>query len=98
MTLSLFLFWAVVVSLLTLMAAFYAKRYQRSDALVVLFVVLILFANLTASKIIEFDLGFTKVFAPAAVLIFAVTFLLTYIVNEKFGRAETHRMIFLAFC
>ena len=98
MTLSLFLFWAVIVSLLTSAGAFYANRYQRSDALVVLYVTLILFANIAASKIVQFDLGFTKIFAPAAVLIFAVTFLLTDIVNEKFGRAETQRMIFIAFC
>ncbi|HYV33476.1 MAG TPA: queuosine precursor transporter [Candidatus Limnocylindria bacterium] len=98
MTLSLFVFWAIVVSLLTTVAAFYAKRYHRSDALIVLYVTLILFANITASKIIMFDLGFTPIFAPAAVLIFAVTFLLTDIVNEKFGRAETQRMIFIAFC
>src|SRR5438477_11126652 len=98
MTLSLFVFWAVVVSLLTTVAAFYARKYERSDALIVLYVVLILFANLTASKIISFDLGFKQIFAPAAVLIFAVTFLLTDIVNEKFGRKETQRMILLAFC
>ncbi len=98
MTLSLFVFWAVMVSLLTSAAAFYAKRYGRSEALVALYVVLILFANIIASKIIRFDLGFTQIFAPAAVLIFAVTFLLTDIVNERFGRAETQRMIFIAFC
>ncbi len=97
MTLSLFVFWGVLISLLTSVAAFYARRYERSDALIVLYVVLILFANLTASKIVSFDLGFTQIFAPAAVLIFAVTFLLTDIVNEKFGRKETQRMIFIAF-
>src|SRR6185369_6181540 len=98
MTLSLFVFWVVIVSLLTSAAAFYAKRYQRSEALVALFVTLILFANIAASKVIMFDLGFTQIFAPAAVLIFAVTFLLTDIVNEKFGRVETQRMILIAFC
>src|SRR5262249_43583655 len=46
---------------------------------------------------VNFDLGFISFFAPAATLIFAVTFLLTDIVNEKFGRAETQRMIWIAF-
>ncbi len=98
MTLLLFLLWVVVISLLTSAAAYYAKRVQKSDALIVLYVVLVLFANLTASKTIEFNLGFAKIFAPAAVIIFAITFLLTDIVNEKFGRSETQRMIVLAVC
>lgn len=50
-----------------------------------------------ASKIAEYDLGFTSVTAPAAVLIFAVTFLITDIVNEKFGRRAVHYMIFITF-
>ncbi|MEK9135227.1 MAG: VUT family protein, partial [Patescibacteria group bacterium] len=32
-----------------------------------------------------------------ATLIFSVTFLLTDIVNEKFGRKETQKMILIAF-
>lgn len=44
-----------------------------------------------------FDLGLFKVTAPAAVLVFAVTFLITDIVNEKFGRQEVHRMILVTF-
>lgn len=99
MTLSLLLLWAAVISLLTTVAAFYAKRFGRPDALVALFVSLILFANIAASKTIQFDVGFTKIFAPATVIIFAVTFLISGIVNERFGRKEVQRMILIAvFC
>jgi len=99
MTLLLFVLWAVVISLLTTVAAFYVKRFQKPDALVALFVSLILFANIAASKTIQFDLGFTKIFAPATVVIFAVTFLIAGIVNERFGRKEVQRMILIAvFC
>jgi queuosine precursor transporter len=96
MTLSLFLVWVVLISLLTIAASYYAKRYNKSDALTALFVTLVVFANITASKTISFNLGFTQIFAPAAVIIFAVTFLLTDIVNEKFGRHETQKMIAIA--
>lgn len=90
------MFWAVLVSVFTLGGAYYAGKYNRSDALIALYVTLILIANVAAGKTVSFDLGFTTIFAPAAVVIFAVTFLLTDIVNEKFGRAETQRMILIA--
>jgi uncharacterized integral membrane protein (TIGR00697 family) len=96
MTLFLVLFWIVVVSLFAVLAAYYTKKSSRPDAVTALYVTLVIFANFTASKAVAFDLGFTTVFAPAAVLIFAVTFLLLDIVNEKFGRAETQRMIVIA--
>jgi len=54
-------------------------------------------SQILAAKIAQFDFFFFKVSAPAAVIIFAVTFLITDIVNEKFGRAATHRMIFVTF-
>jgi uncharacterized integral membrane protein (TIGR00697 family) len=62
-----------------------------------LYVIFIALSQILAVKIATFDLGITEITAPAAVLIFAVTFLITDIVNEKFGRKETHRMIFIAF-
>ena len=54
-------------------------------------------AQVLAAKVAVFDLGFTKFFGPAGVIVFSVTFLLTDIVNEKFGRKETQKMIFIAF-
>jgi len=87
----------VIVSLFTLFGAWYAKRYNTPDALIGLYVLFVTLSQIMAAKIAEFDLGFATVTAPAAVLIFAVTFLLTDIVNEKFGRKETHKMILIAF-
>ena len=89
--------WISVISLFAVAGAWYAKRFNRYDALLALFVSLVLISNLVASKILEFDFGFVTLFAPGAALIFSVTFLLTDIVNEKFGRKETVRMIVLAF-
>ena len=97
MTLITILIWVVVISFTTIFGSWYAKKYNRSDALIALYVGFVLFSNIAAVKIASYDLGFSTFFAPAAALIFPVTFLLTDIVNEKFGRAETHRMILLAF-
>src|SRR4051812_7691759 len=93
MSLGLTLFWIVIVSGFCVLGAWYARRYERPDALIALYVTLGIFANIAASKTIAFNFGFSTLFAPAAVLIFSVTFLLTDIVNERFGRKETQRMI-----
>ncbi len=62
-----------------------------------LYVTFILVAQILAAKISVFDLGFQKFFGPSGVLVFSITYLLTDIVNEKFGRKETHKMIAIAF-
>lgn len=87
----------VLISLFTLFGAWYARRFNKPDGLIGLYVLFIALSQILAAKIAVFDLGFTTVTAPAAVLIFAVTFLITDIVNEKFGRRETHKMIFITF-
>jgi uncharacterized PurR-regulated membrane protein YhhQ (DUF165 family) len=83
------LFWIVLISAFTLMGSWYVRRYQRSDALIGLYVAFGIFANIAATKTVSFDLGVAEFYAPAVVLIFSVTFLLTDIVNERFGLAET---------
>ncbi len=97
MTIGLILLWIGVISLIGVGAAYYARITDRADAIVALYVTLVITSNLVASKIVGFDLGFTTLFAPGATLLFSVTFLLTDIVSEKFGRAATQRMIFIAF-
>ena len=89
--------WAVLVTAVTLFGSLYVRRFDRPDALIGLYVAFVIFSNIAAVKISSYNLGFTQVYAPAAVLIFAVTFLMTDIVNERFGRAETQRMILIAF-
>lgn len=96
MTLPLTIFWIAIISAFTIFGAYYARRFNRPDALIGLYVTMIIFSNIVASKAIEFDFGFTTLFAPGATLIFSVTFLLTDIVNERFGRRETLRMIAIA--
>jgi uncharacterized integral membrane protein (TIGR00697 family) len=89
--------WIIAITAFTVFGSWYARRYQKPDALIGLFVAFVLFSNISAAKIAEFNLGFGTFFAPAAVIIFAVTFLMTDIVNERFGRRETHKMILIAF-
>lgn len=89
--------WILAISAITLIGAEYARRFDSSTLLVALFTTFILLSEIIAVKLAKFELLGYPIFAPAAVLIFSVTFLLTDIVNEKFGRMETHKMIFITF-
>lgn len=85
--------WIIGITAFTLFGAWYVRKYERPDALIGLYVAFILVSNFTAQKIATFDLGFASFNSSAAVLIFSVTFLMTDIINERFGRKETQRMI-----
>lgn len=91
------LLWIIAITTFSLFGSWYARRYDKVDALVGLYVAFVLTSNIIAYKIAEFDLGFIKFYSDTATLVFAVTFLLTDIVNEKFGRKETQKMIFITF-
>lgn len=91
------LLWIVGVTSVTLLGSFYVRRFGRSDLLIALYVTFVLTAQMLATKIASFDLGFAHFSGPAGVVVFAVTFLLLDIVNERFGRKEAQRMIVFAF-
>ena len=89
--------WIVGITSFTFFGAWYARKYNKADALIALYVIFVALSQIIAAKIAKFDLGITIVTAPAAVLIYSVTYLFTDIVNERFGRMEVHKMIFIAF-
>jgi uncharacterized integral membrane protein (TIGR00697 family) len=87
----------VGITSFTLLGAWYARRFERPDALIGLYVVFVALSQIVAAKVAKYDLGFVTVTAPAAVLIYSVTYLFTDIVNERFGQREVHKMILIAF-
>jgi uncharacterized integral membrane protein (TIGR00697 family) len=97
MDLPILIIWAIAVSAITLGGSLYVRKYQKPDLLIALYVTFVVVAQVLAVKISEFNLGFAVFYVPSGVIVFSITYLLTDIVNEKFGRKETHRMIFLAF-
>jgi len=89
--------WIAAISLFTVAGAYYARRFESPDALIALYVAFVILSQIMATKIAVFDVGFAQLFAPAAVLVYSVTYLFTDIVNERFGRRAVHRMIFICF-
>ena len=97
MELLLILVWIIAITSFSILGSLYVRKYNKPDALIGLYVAFVTISNIVAYKIAVFDLGIITFFATSATLIFSVTFLLTDIVNEKFGRSETQKMIFIAF-
>lgn len=97
MTFGLVIIWAMGVTSFTLLGSLYARRFERPDLLIGLYVAFVLTAQILATKMAVFQLGVGSFTGPAGVLVFSVTFLLTDIVNERFGRRVTQRMILIAF-
>ena len=97
MSLTLLIFWIIGITSFTLLGSWYARKYNKSDLLIGLYLTFVLVAQGLAAKISAFDLGFNTFFGPSGVLVFSITYLLTDIVNEKFGRKETQKMILIAF-
>ncbi len=97
MQLYFIILWMAIISAVSFVGSYYVRKYNRPDAIIGLFVAFVLLSNIVAYKIAEFNLSIVTFYATAASIIFPVTFLLTDIVNEKFGRKETQKMIFIAF-
>lgn len=95
MNLGTLIIWIIGVTSFTLLGSWYAKKFNKSDLLLGLYVAFILVAQILAAKISAFNLGFKTFYGPSGVLVFSVTYLLTDIVNEKFGRKETQKMILI---
>ncbi|MGQ9469262.1 MAG: queuosine precursor transporter [Nitrososphaerales archaeon] len=89
--------WLLSLFIATFVSSYYVRVKRKPDAIIATYVVYLTMSQIIAAKIAVFDFGLLSFTVPAAVLIFPFTFQLTDMVNEYFGRMETHRMIFIAF-
>lgn len=62
-----------------------------------LFIAALVVCNLIANKFIEIDLGFKKFIISAGVLPYPVTFLITDLLSEIYGRKRTNRVVISGF-
>jgi len=85
-------FWILTTLFLAAASAYLGRRWGAAAPMAV-FATLTVIANVTAGKIVSFW-GWA---APAAVIIYAATFLLTDIIAEVWGREEATRAVWLGF-
>lgn len=97
MTIGVLIIWITGVTAFSLLGSWYARKFKRADLLIGLYVTFINVAQILAVKISAFHLGSQTFFGPSGLIVFAVTFLITDIVNEKFGPREARKMILIGF-
>lgn len=79
------------------------RAYQRSTAdlifliLAALFIASLITCNLIANKFVEVDLGFKTFVLSAGVLPYPLTFLITDLLSEIFGKKETQKVVIAGF-
>lgn len=62
-----------------------------------LFVTSLVVANVVTGKILSLDAGFFNFIVPGAFLLYAVTFLMTDLMNELYGRKEAQTLVKVGF-
>ncbi len=93
------LYWIVSLTLVTCASAYIVKNYREIGfaALTAFYTVYLCASQILASRIINFDLGFYRFYAPAAVFIYPFIAQAIDMINEVYGRKSTHLAIAIAF-
>ena len=78
-----------------------SKKKQQADILYLtlagLFIAALVACNLIANKFVTVDLGFKTFIISAGVLPYPITFLITDILSEIYGRRKTSRVVIVGF-
>jgi len=69
----------------------------RKMLITALFVTSLVVANVVTGKILSLDAGFFNFIVPGAFLLYAVTFLMTDLMNELYGRKEAQTLVKVGF-
>jgi len=92
-------YWFVSLTIVTYASAYIVKRFKEYGfaALTAFYTIYLGASQILASRIIEFDLGFYKFYAPAAVFIYPFIAQAIDMINEVYGRKSAHLAIIIAF-
>ncbi|RLE63592.1 MAG: VUT family protein [Thermoprotei archaeon] len=92
-------YWFVSLTIVTHASAYIVKRFKEYGfaALTAFYTIYLGASQILASRIIEFDLGFYKFYAPAAVFIYPFIAQAIDMINEVYGRKSAHLAIIIAF-
>jgi len=88
-----FLMWILFILSFCLVSSVIARRQGRPDFLIATYAALVVLANITAVKQVEIF----GLFAPAAVITYSVTFLLTDMLTEHYSKRDAHRAVWAGF-
>ena len=93
------IYWIVSLTIVTYASAFIVKRFPEHGfaALVAFYTIYLGASQILAVRIVEFDLGFHRFYAPASVFIFPFVAQAIDMINEVYGRNKAHLAIIIAF-
>ncbi len=94
-----FLYLVVSLTIVTYASAYIVKRFREHGfaALTAFYTIYLGASQVLATRIIDFDLGFYSLYAPAAVFVYPFIAQVVDMINEVYGRKMTHLAIFIAF-
>ena len=92
-------YWVMSLTTVTYASAFIVKRFKEYGfaALTSFYTIYLGASQILASRAINFDLGFYRFYAPAAVFIYPFVAQAIDMINEVYGRKKTHLAIMIAF-
>ena len=92
------LYWIISLTFVTWMSAWVVKRFRDYGFAVLtgFYVVYLAASQVLASRIVVFDLGFYKFFAPSAVFIYPFIAQVIDMINETYGRKHAQGAILIA--
>lgn len=92
------LYWIISLTFVTWMSAWVVKRFRDYGFAVLtgFYVVYLAASQVLASRIVVFDLGFYKFFAPSAVFIYPFIAQVIDMINETYGRRHAQGAILIA--
>jgi uncharacterized integral membrane protein (TIGR00697 family) len=93
------IYWIISLTIVTYASAFIVKRFPEYGfaALVAFYTIYLGASQIMAIRIVEFDLGFHRFYAPASVFIFPFVAQAIDMINEVYGRSKAHLAIIIAF-
>lgn len=93
------IYWIVSLTIVTYASASIVKRFPEHGfaALVAFYTIYLGASQIMAIRIVEFNLGFHRFFAPASVFIYPFVAQAIDMINEAYGRRKAHLAIIIAF-
>ena len=93
------IYWIVSLTIVTYASASIVKRFPEHGfaALVAFYTIYLGASQIMAVRIVEFDLGFHRFYAPASVFIYPFVAQAIDMINEVYGRSKAHLAIIIAF-
>jgi uncharacterized integral membrane protein (TIGR00697 family) len=93
------IYWIISLTIVTYASASIVKRFPEHGfaALVAFYTIYLGASQIMAIRIVEFDLGFHRFYAPASVFIYPFIAQAIDMINEAYGRKKAHLAIVIAF-